>query len=458
MRRTWLLAGLLIPLCLHAQLRLTAVEGAVEKDAGESYSLGTLPAGDSWDTAFRLRNTGPASMLLHGLNVAGQGFTFTSLPRLPLELSAGGAVDFVVRFQPPVPGSYSAYLNVNGARLTILHGIASAAVTLLSAGVGPDTVVIPGQAIDFGAVEAGAGVTRMFVLANRSEQTLAITTIVVSGQAFRGPMGIQAPLSLKPGETKGFEIAFDPAAADAHDGALQLDQRQFSLRGTALAASFPKPRLVIDPVNLQGGQQAKISVRLSAAASASGAGQVTVEFQASVPGKAVDPAVLFPASGSRAISFSVAKGEDVGRFAGKADTEFQTGTTAGTLTFTVRLGSHVEQFTAQVASGPAKIDSVQTIRAASGLDVRVTGFDTSRSPTRLSFVFFDREGRAVAPGSISVDVGAAFREYFETAEFGGMFTVRAVFPVAGNVLQIIAVEVEITNSLGATRFPRTAIP
>jgi len=458
MRRIWLLAGLLAPLCLQAQLRLTAIEQGVEKDAGESYSLGTLPAGDYRDASFRLRNTGPASLLLHGLNVAGQGFTFTSLPKLPLELSAGGAVEFVVRFQPSVPGVYSAYLNVNGARLTILHGIASAAVTLLSTGAGPDTVVNPGQIIDFGNVEAGAGATRRFVLANRSDQTLVIGAIGISGSAFRGPIGIQAPLSLKAGETKGFEIVFDPQVSGAHDGALQLDQRQFLLRGTAVTPSFPKPRLVIDPVNLQGGQQAKISVRLSAAASATGAGQLTVEFKTSVPGKAEDPAVLFPASGNRTIGFSIAKGEDIGRFGGKADTEFQTGTTAGTLTFTVRLGSHAEQFTAEVAPGPAKIDSVQTIRAASGLDVRVAGFDTSRSPKRLSFTFFDREGRAVAPGSIPVDVFSAFRQYFETAEFGGMFTVRAVFPVAGNVLQITAVEVEITNSLGATRFPRTMIP
>ena len=111
-----------------------------------------------------------------------------------------------------------------------------------------------------------------------------------------------------------------------------------------------------------------------------------------------------------------------------------------------------------VASGLVKIDLVRTTRAASGLDVEITGFDTSHSASRLAFRFIDRDGAAVAPGEIAVDAAGAFRSFFDTSAFGGLFKVHAVFPVTGNALQITAIEVDMTNTVGTTMFPRTAIP
>jgi len=434
------------------------MDQAVEKPVGESYRVGTVPAGDRIDTTFRLRNTGSASILLYGLNVAGHGFSFAVLPVLPVNLAGGSFVEFAVRFEPDTAGSYSAYLNINGARYSILFGTAAAAATLSVRNGNTEQSVTGGQMIDFGAVARDTSASRRFTVANPTDQPLAIATLSVSGAAFRGPAGAQTPLTLKPGESASFDVTFEPRTSGVHEGILQLERRQYALRGTGIEPVFPKPRIIAEPATFTGGQQAKLTIRLETAASAPGSGELSLEFRSGVAGSANDPAVLFPATGTRKIAFTVSKGEDTARFGTRVETEVQTGTTAGTLILTARLGTHTEQAAFDVTPGLVKIDLLRTVRAASGLDVEITGFDTSHTASRLAFRFIDRDGAVVAPGEIAVDTAGAFRSFFETSAFGGLFKVHAVFPVTGNALQITAVEVDMTNSLGTTKFPRTAIP
>ena len=182
-----------------------------------------------------------------------------------------------------------------------------------------------------------------------------------------------------------------------------------------------------------------------------------MQFHAVVPGKPSDPALQFLASGQRTISFTVAEGDDVARFDGRPDTEFQTGTTAGSVVLTVKLGPYTESLTMDVPIAPVVVDTTRATRTPAGIEVRTTCFDTSRSATRLAFTFFDRQARVVAPGAIQVDGSQAFRQYFLTTDFGGMFTLLAVFPVRGDASQIGTVEIELINSLGATSTGRVQI-
>lgn len=452
-----LLAALLIPWCLAAQIKLFLVEDGVERAAGESYFVGTVTAGESIDTTFRARNTAGSTVLLHGLNVAGYRFTFASLPKLPLELPPGQAIEFVVRFQPENPGSYSAYLNINGVRHSILYGTATASVVLALGEGSSKAVLESGQTVDFGSIELGSKTVRRFSLSNPTGQSMAVQTLTVDGVSFRGPFGIEAPLTLKPEEEVFFEVSFEPQARGTAQGMLHLGPRQFLLRGTGLEAVFPKPQIVFGQQTFSGGRQVKVSVRLESPSQSTGSGELSMEFTPSVPGKGNDPAVLFPSTGKKSVDFTVSKGQGQALFGSRSETEFQTGTTAGTIVFTARLGQYLTQAEAVIPPAPVAVDSVRVLRGAESLDVQVTGFDTSRSASGLSFTFYDREGREVAPGAIHADATAAFRQYFETTDFGSIFTLHAVFPVTGNGLQIIAVEVELTNSHGATRYPRVAI-
>ncbi len=349
-----LAAATLLPLCLAAQMKLYVIRQGAEEAVGASYHVGTAAVGQYLDTSFRVKNASILPVWLQGLNLAGARFSFAApLPRLPLQLAGGEAVEFVVRFTPLDPVSYFAYLNINGV------------ATHLS----------------------GSG-----------------------GQ----PQPPEPPAPVEP-----------PVP--------------------------PKPQLVVDPPALRGGQQAKIAIRLASASKVSGTGQLSIEFKPSVAGKAEDSAVLFPATGARAISFTIAEGEDVGRFNGRLDTEFQTGTTAGMVTFTAKLGSHTEQFAVEVPRAPVVVDSTRSTRVGGGIQVQVTGFDTSRSTSLLVFTFFDLAGRTVAPGPIQVDVSRAFEQYYATTDYGSVFTLRALFPVTGDSSQVGAVDVGLSNSLGDTR-------
>jgi hypothetical protein len=457
MKKTSFILGLLAPWCLLAQMQLFVVEQEAERAVGPSYFVGTAPSGDWADTTFRLRNSSTSSVRLHGLNVAGYRFSFASLPKLPMEVAVGAAVEFVVRFQPDVAGSYSAYLNINGVRYTILLGTASAGAVVALVEGASQAVLSTGDAIDFGSVEPSSRSLHRFALTNPTAQLLTIRVLTVDGKAFRGPIGVEAPLELQPEQSLTFDVAFEPQAEGVKQGNLEINQRRFTLRGTGRWPVFPEPEIIVDPPTLGGGQQAKISIRLASKSQDAGSGELSMEFTPSVPGKGDDPAVQFPASGSRSIAFTVEEGQDMARFGSRTEVEFQTGTTAGTLVFTVRLGSFSEELTVAIPPDRIVVDSTSSIRSATGLEVQVTGFDTSRSGSHLSFTFYNREGGVVAPGAIKANATDAFRKYFETTEFGGMFSLRAVFPVNGNVLQITAFEVGLTNSLGTTSTPRTAI-
>ena len=301
-----------------------------------------------------MRNTSILPAWLQGLNLAGARFSFPSaLPKLPVQLLANEAAEFVVRFTPLDTVSYYAYLNING-------------VTTLLTGTG--------------------------------------------GQ----PKPPDPPAPTQPPEP-------------------------------------PRPQIAVNPPALRGGQQAKIAIRLALASKVSAKGELTMAFKPGVAGKADDSAILFPATGSRTIAFTVAEGEDVGRFGGNQNTEFQTGTTAGVITFTAKLGPHTEEFTAEVPRAPVAVDSANSTRVGGGIEVEVTGFDTSRSTSILLFTFFDLAGRTVPPGAIQADASRAFQQYFETTDYGSVFSLRALFPVTGDSSQVGAVDVVLSNSLGDTR-------
>jgi hypothetical protein len=421
------LALLLAP-GLSAQLQYFVVSGTTEQLLAETYSVGTVTVGDFLDTAFRVRNPTDAT-LRAVMNVAGAGFNFSSLPAWPPDVPAGGSLDFVVRFQPQTAGLYSAYLNINGVRVSILLGEAAQGITLTVVGGGGIGDLSAGDTIQFGGVPVGESVRKQFELRNPTGRALAVNTLAVAGEAFRGPVGLQAPLTLEAQQRATFEVAFEPKAAGIAAGSLQFDQRSFPLEGIGIVPDYPKPQILIEPQTLSGGQQARVSVRLESASRYTGSGELSIDLR---------PAV--------------------GTGSNQAAAEFQTGTTAGTLVLTARLGKHTVEQTAVIPPAAVVVDSTSVLRSASGLEVKLTGFDTSRTASRVAFTFFDRDWNVIAPGTIGVEVAPAFRQYFDTAGMGGMFLLRAVFPVTGNALKVVAVQTEFTNSHGRTLTPRVGIP
>ncbi|MGE5567822.1 MAG: choice-of-anchor D domain-containing protein [Rhodospirillales bacterium] len=423
-----------------AQVKLYVVDGKIDRPVGAAYDFGSVEIGGTIEALFRLRNPGPAAAKLERLDAAGTGFLLLNKPQVPVTLAAGAFVEFTVRFQPVTSGGHSAPLIINNDAV-LLIGSGQPGPTVLCEGA----VLAPGGTLDFGNLEGGAAASRRYTVENRTAGPVEITRIAADGGGFRIESAPPLPLTLAPGDSISFEVVWEPPTGGLIEGTLSVNRLTFRLAGVATEPPFPRPIIRLNTTTLKSGQQARIAVRFDEPSPATGTGQLRLEFIGPD-----DPSFGFlaPASG-RTVQFGVQKGKDFATFGGRADIEFQTGSTAGTIVITAVLGSHNEQATVQLAPQVIHIDSARGVRTASAIELSLGGFDNTRTAGQLAFTFRDRAGQALGSDPIRADAAAAFAHHFETANVGGLFFLRAVFPVTGAITQIDSVDVEMQNSAGA---------
>jgi hypothetical protein len=292
---------------------------------------------------------------------------------------------------------------------------------------------------------------------NPANKALAATTLALRGEWFHAPGLPAETITLQPGEIFTFTISYRPETAGIHRAELELNQRIFLLEGFAPHPSYPVPQLVLDPPTVSSGEQAGVLVRLPTPSPADGEGTVRMEFSPAVEGAGDDPAVLFVASGHRTIPFTVAAGALEARFGEAARALYQTGTTAGTIRLTVELGNHVKEASVVVPPVPVQVDTATTEKTATGLDLTIAGFDNTQSARQVTFLFFDRQGRQLTAAPMKVDVAGLFGGYYSLHSVGGVFSLMARFPVAGDVTRLSHVEVEFANNAGTSAKRRIEI-
>jgi len=211
--------------------------------------------------------------------------------------------------------------------------------------------------------------------------------------------------------------------------------------------------VVLDAQSSASARQSTAQVRLAGAAPLSGTGRLDIEFRPDAP-HPDDPAIQFVGNSSREIAFQVKEGATEATFNVLSEIRFQTGTTAGVIVFTARLGGHVEQTFLRILPAAAGIDVTRAARKDANLEVEVSGFDNTRSVSQLGFQFFDPSGRPVSPGVLRVDAASDFQRYFNGSALGGIFMLKAIFPVTGGPAGVAAMEVEIVNQAGVSRSQR----
>ncbi|HWR52301.1 MAG TPA: choice-of-anchor D domain-containing protein [Bryobacteraceae bacterium] len=436
-----LIAAAAFALPALAGLRITLVERFDERILNTSVTLPTVEAGTVTEFKFRVRATGTSPVRLDGFTLNGADFITTSPPMPTVSLAPGAYVDLDVEFRPAVAGSSSAVLRANDQTVLVVAQATPAPFVRLENGA----ALRVGESVDFGKVELGAPAVRRFVIENPTVQAVTITRLKVVGTAFLSQLP-PAPFDVAAGALQPFEVAFEPQTEGRHGATLYLNSREFAFEGSAAMPEVTKPHIVIEPAAVRSGQQAKVAVKLGAAARWPVEGVLRMEFS----GQA-DPAVRFLSGDGKALAFRIAAGEDTARFGTFAAADFQAGTTAGRVTFAVELQSHREQVTVELAPAPVEFDSVAAVRATYSVELGFSGFDNTRTASALAFTFLDRSGRTIGRGAVKVDAAQDFRRYFDAATLGGIFSLRAVFPVRGNVAEIGSVDVEVVNSQGAAR-------
>jgi hypothetical protein len=443
------LFALLLPCIAAAQLQIYFAPPGNEVPIGTSYDMGSTPVGEITEARFRVRNQGSAAVALTTLHVSGVGFTMLNKPSLPYTIAPGLNVDFTIVFRPHDYGDFSADIKVNGTGVMV-RGKGSAAAMVRVDG----TPVSANATIDMGRVERGSAARKTFEVFNASSLPVGVTAVGVEGSGLRVEWTQAPPWVLQPGASASFDVVFEPPVAAVYAGTLRIDQRSYRITGASMEPPMLRPSVVIDAIPTGSAQQGKVAVRFGSPSRASGPGRLRIDFEPAAPARDNDSTIVFAASGSRTIPFTVSEGDSAAKFGNAFEAVFQTGTTAGTIVLTAETGGYTEQARVTIAGAPVRLDSVRAARNGSMLEVIANGFDNTQAGSTLSFVFYDGSGRPLTPEPLRADAGADFRRYFESATLGGAFSLRAVFPVAGDTSQISAVEVEMANPAGTTRSER----
>jgi len=209
--------------------------------------------------------------------------------------------------------------------------------------------------------------------------------------------------NIQPGQGGEFTLAFTPVTPGIRQGSLTLGDRDYPIAGTCIDPTPPLPVISIDLPQAASAQQGTLTVRFEAPAHIAGTGTATISFTGPF-----DSAIAF-ASGGRQVTFAFGPGDRQASF------PFQTGTTAGELTFTVAIdGGGTDRQTTPIPAAAPAITGMQTVRSGGVLELRITGFDNTRSLGALAFTFYDAAGNIIAPGVIRADASTEFARYFAT--------------------------------------------
>lgn len=450
MKRAIILAFML-PLAARAQIALYTVNNGAEAPIGSVLNMGKVAAGDTLSVRIRVRNTGASTVNITYFFPNGAGFTIDR-PSLPFPIAPGSLQDVLLSFSESTPGLYGASLRVDSDANSV-SAFLNATVVL-----GPVLTVLPvctgsntsPLSIDFGLVQAGQVRLCNFSLQNPGAADMTIATFQVTGSGFQMSAGPKAPFTIAAGNTIAFVINFTPNAAGSYTGALAIETRTYALTGTSFNTPLPTPVLEFDSGAFQSAQQRLLTMRLPTAASITASGSVNLTFLPDTTVVTDDTTVMFLATGTQSLPFSISQGSTQISINGQTSAMFQTGTTSGRIRFTLSGISTAGDPTTLVTI-PAAAISIETATATQrtgDLDIQITGFDNTYSAGVMTFTFLDTSGHALPPGAIRADFTPDFRTFFTKTKAGSMFQVRVSFPVTGNTSGIGSVDVQLNNSAG----------
>jgi hypothetical protein len=206
-------------------------------------------------------------------------------------------------------------------------------------------------------------------------------------------------------------------------------------------------------------QQPRLSVSLGAPYPVPITGTLTLTFTSDAAVPLDDPAVVFT-NGRRTIDFTIPANATAAQL--PAGFAMQTGTVSGTIRLAVsslRTGDQnimpeaEPSVTARVAKGAPVLRQVTARRVASGLEVQITGYATSREITQALFRFTPAPGSTLQTTELTIQLGDAARTWYQSEQsraFGSQFTLTQQFNVQGDTSAISSVTVTLTNSQGTS--------
>jgi len=256
---------------------------------------------------------------------------------------------------------------------------------------------------------------------------------------------------LPPGTTR-VTATFAPTDSFDYSGA-QATQSITVVVGQATASASV-------PATVSAGQDSSITLTVSPYPAAITA-TLTLSFTPDPPNTVGDPAVLFPDNTTTDVIQIPANSS-----AAIPAIDFSPGSTAGTITLTVKLNANGVDVTPAslvpvaivVPAEPPIITSVTLNRNGDGLTVEVLGLSSTRDMTEAHFHFTPASGHSLRSTDFIVPLTVPFTTWYESStsdNFGTTFLYTQPFTLNSDASSVGTVTVTLSNSKGDSQ-PETA--
>jgi hypothetical protein len=438
----------------------------LQPNATSPLDFGAVSVSSSKTITFTLSNQSGAAIPTPAISL--QTPVFGTIPfsldtsSVPATIAAGASATFNVTFAPGQAGLGSTTLQVGSNLYPLVgNGAVVSSDDALQISYVDSTGVrgLPQAAtpINFGQLTASSGATNTLTFTVTNPETsfspVMVDSITVSGPAFSLSGLPTLPASIAPGASITFAVSYAAGAQGNASGTLAIDSRVFSLSGQSVSLPLPSISLQVNPTPLTSQEQATLTIQLGTASSIDAIGQLAMTFTPSVPKVSDDPAIQFVATNSRQMQVKIASGSQTATFNNQSALTFQTGTTSGTITFTLtfpELAPITRSFT--ITPSPIVFTSATASWQEPNLVITVDGYDNTYTAGQLLFNFYDTSGNPIIPNGMAVNATTQFQNYFFTNNpVGGAFALQASFPVSGeDVSHIGSVSLTMSNSAGQT--------
>ena len=181
--------------------------------APASVSFGNVTTGSTQSQTVTLTNSGGTSASISQASVTGAGLSISGLT-LPLSLGAGQSASFQLTFSPTSAGTVS-----GGLTITSTANNANLSMAVTGTGVAPGALVLNPGNVSFGSVTVGSSQSQPVTITNSGGSSVTITKATAAGAGF-SINGLPTPLTLTPGQSSSFTVAFAPQAAGSATGSV----------------------------------------------------------------------------------------------------------------------------------------------------------------------------------------------------------------------------------------------
>lgn len=183
-------------------------------------------------------NSGSASESVTSITATGAAFSITGIT-LPYSLDAGSSTTFTAEFAPTIAGAATGTVSIVAS-----SGSSDPSFTVAMTGTGtqPHLGLSP-STVSFGTVTTGQRNSQPVTISNSGNGVLTISSYAVTGSGF-GVTGLTTPLTIQPGKSSSFNVAFGPASTGNLSGSISLSSNApnsptaLTLSGTATAATI----------------------------------------------------------------------------------------------------------------------------------------------------------------------------------------------------------------------------